>query len=269
MQGKIAKFLQAPMAVACALAAAPIASAAIPVLNGTCPGGIEVHADQGGPVYVNGRETSLKRFNDNYYEARDGRSGVTLSLSVAADGSPQLSYTGSNGSNGICQIGAPAPGDGPAAHAQHGGHHHHDDEDDGGGNLPAQVTCESEGKQQTSCEMNTRGAVVVDRQLSRSRCVEGQTWGLSPHAVWVSDGCRATFRNTSVRAPAPVRGGNGGGGPALAACDDRKGERGTLVTQLPVGDSYTEVIVDYADGRHLCMVTRDGAVSSLTPMRRR
>ena len=41
--------------------------AAIPLLNYTCPGKIEVHADQGGPVYINGKEAKLKVFNQNYY----------------------------------------------------------------------------------------------------------------------------------------------------------------------------------------------------------
>jgi len=36
--------------------------AAIPQLNYTCPGKIQVHADQGGPVYINGKEAKLKVF---------------------------------------------------------------------------------------------------------------------------------------------------------------------------------------------------------------
>jgi hypothetical protein len=42
----------------------------IPLFNATCPGGIEVHADEGGPVFFNGKETQLKKFNDNYYFTR-------------------------------------------------------------------------------------------------------------------------------------------------------------------------------------------------------
>ncbi len=55
----------------------------------------------------------------------------------------------------------------------------------------------------------------------------------------------------------------------MAACNARNGGNGRLVTQLPVGERYTEVIVDYDDGRQLCMVGNDGTVLSLTPMRRR
>ena len=180
--------LAASAGLACGLAMVPHAAADIPLLNGSCPGGIEVHADEGGPVYVNGRETRLKRFSDTYYEASDAPSGVTLSLSIAADGTPQMSYTGQGGRNGVCQLGNTEAG-GAASAPSHHRHHH---------------------------------------------------------------------------APAPAAGGS-----PLAACDARKGGQGRLVTQLPVGDTHTEVIVDYDDGRYLCMVTNEGEVSSLTALRRR
>ncbi|SHF00690.1 hypothetical protein SAMN02745157_1423 [Kaistia soli DSM 19436] len=78
------------------------ARADIPQVNATCPGGIEVHADQGGPIYINGKEAKLKVFNKNYYEARGG--GVTISLAINPDGSPDISYTRSGGGNGVCQL---------------------------------------------------------------------------------------------------------------------------------------------------------------------
>lgn len=78
------------------------AQAKIPLVNATCPGKIEVHADQGGPVYINGKEAKLKRFNDNYYEAKGG--GVTISLSINPDGSASVSYTGKHGANGVCEV---------------------------------------------------------------------------------------------------------------------------------------------------------------------
>ena len=87
-----------------ALLAPPPANAAIASFNGTCPGEIEVHADEGGPVFINGREITLRRFSDNYYEARDAKSGVTLSINRTPDGGTQMSYTGKNGVNGICSI---------------------------------------------------------------------------------------------------------------------------------------------------------------------
>jgi hypothetical protein len=84
------------------LLATGLAHAGIPMLNATCPGKIEVHADEGGPIYINGKEGQLKTFNDNYFEAKGA--GVTISLSINPDGSPAVSYTGKNRANGICEV---------------------------------------------------------------------------------------------------------------------------------------------------------------------
>ena len=244
-------------ALLCSAFAAP-AMAAVPFFNASCPGGLDVHADEGGPVYVQGREAALKRFNDRYFEARDAQSGVTLSITRSDDGMPQISYTGRGGANGICQVsagGEPAP-------SEHRDHRRHDDDNDAA--LPREVTCESTGQQQVSCDLNTRGNVEIVRQLSRTRCEEGKNWGLSRHSVWVNGGCRAVFRNvSSVTTPAPS------GDTALGACNVRKGAQGALVTQMPVGSDYQELIIDYPDGRFLCMMRNNGQVQSLTPVRRR
>jgi hypothetical protein len=84
------------------LLAAGWAQAAIPMFKATCPGKIEVHADEGGPIYINGKEGKLKTFNDNYFEAKGA--GVTISLSINPDGSAGVSYTGKNRANGICEV---------------------------------------------------------------------------------------------------------------------------------------------------------------------
>lgn len=84
------------------VSAAGIAHADIPLLNATCPGNIEVHADEGGPIYINGKEATLKKFNDNYFEAKG--SGITVSLTISPDGSPDVSYTGKNRANGVCEL---------------------------------------------------------------------------------------------------------------------------------------------------------------------
>ena len=85
-----------------ALMGASPALAKIPLVNATCPGKIDVHADEGGPVYINGKEAKLHVFNDNYYEAKGH--GVTISLSINPDGSAAVSYTGHGGANGICTV---------------------------------------------------------------------------------------------------------------------------------------------------------------------
>jgi hypothetical protein len=84
------------------LLATGLAHAGIPMFNATCPGKIEVHADQGGPIYINGKEGKFKKFNENYFEAKGA--GVTISLSINPDGSPAVSYTGKNRANGICEV---------------------------------------------------------------------------------------------------------------------------------------------------------------------
>lgn len=88
-----------------ACAATP-AMAAVPQLNVTCADGIEVHADEGGPVYIDGEEAQLEVFNDDYSEASIG--GTTISIAINTDGTAGVSYTGPGGANGIC---SPAAGD--------------------------------------------------------------------------------------------------------------------------------------------------------------
>ncbi|WP_095153813.1 hypothetical protein [Pseudomonas sp. Irchel 3E13] len=82
--------------------AAGFANAGIPLINATCPGNLEVHADEGGPIYINGKEAKLKKFSDSYFEAKG--SGVTVSLMIKPDGSPDLSYTGKGGVHGVCEL---------------------------------------------------------------------------------------------------------------------------------------------------------------------
>jgi hypothetical protein len=239
---------------------AGMAKGGIPMVNATCPGGLSIHADEGGPVYVDGRETTLKRFNDNYYEARDARSGVTLSISRTPDGGVQLSYSGRGGANGVCSISQ----HGQPARTSYASSYRDDSHSAG-----RDVTCESQDQRQTECDMDTQGDVRLVRQLSRARCVEGESWGLNRHSVWVKDGCRAEFRNESHGR----HGGNsyypssGQDAVLLGACNARARAQGNLVNRVPVGEDYMELIVDYPDGRFLCMVTNEGSVMSLKPVR--
>ena len=95
--------MRAALLAASLLVFAGAAEAGIPFLNATCPTNIEVHADEGGPIYINGKEAKLKVFNDSAYEAKHGH--VTISLTINPDGSPLMSYTRRGGANGICTIG--------------------------------------------------------------------------------------------------------------------------------------------------------------------
>ena len=56
------------------------------------------------------------------------------------------------------------------------------------------LRCESTDGQRNVCRFNTSGQLTLRRQLSKTDCVEGRTWGRSGgNAVWVSGGCRAEF----------------------------------------------------------------------------
>ncbi|BFM38679.1 hypothetical protein [Synechocystis sp. LKSZ1] len=81
--------------------------AAIPLFNATCPGKIEVHADQGGPIYINGKETKLIVKKSKYYEAKlpkGANSDIVISVAINPDDSVTVSYTGKKGANGICTV---------------------------------------------------------------------------------------------------------------------------------------------------------------------
>ncbi|UNK48546.1 hypothetical protein MNR01_12400 [Lysobacter sp. S4-A87] len=104
------KSLLVPAAIVASLLAFN-AQAKLPLINATCPGNLEVHVDQGGPVYVNGKEATLKVFNENAYEARDAATATTISITINPDGSPDVSYTGKNRAHGVCSLaGADAAG---------------------------------------------------------------------------------------------------------------------------------------------------------------
>ncbi len=58
---------------------------------------------------------------------------------------------------------------------------------------PQFMTCESLQDRRQYCPANTVYGVELSRQLSRSPCSEGYTWGYDRNAVWVDQGCRAEF----------------------------------------------------------------------------
>ena len=55
------------------------------------------------------------------------------------------------------------------------------------------LRCESVDGRERHCPADTRGGVRMVRQLSRSACEEGRSWGLDRAGVWVGQGCRAEF----------------------------------------------------------------------------
>lgn len=55
------------------------------------------------------------------------------------------------------------------------------------------VRCESRDGRPRMCPVETRGGVRLVRQLSRTPCIEGQSWGRNRDGIWVERGCRADF----------------------------------------------------------------------------
>lgn len=66
------------------------------------------------------------------------------------------------------------------------------------------VTCESKNNQGAECKVSG-GPVVLVRQLSRTPCVEGDTWGFirETNSIYVARGCRAEFRVGYGPEPSP------------------------------------------------------------------
>ncbi len=106
------------------------------------------------------------------------------------------------------------------------------------------IRCESQSGRYEYCRTGTRGYVRLDRQHSRTRCVEYDTWGASGDGsgIWVRDGCRATFVVES-RSPGFSGGGYGWWGKRSFVCKsdgfqhkscsvNRRGREVRLVRQL-------------------------------------
>lgn len=55
------------------------------------------------------------------------------------------------------------------------------------------VRCASDDGRYNRCALPGRGRAQLVRQLSRSACIEGQSWGADRGSVWVAQGCRGEF----------------------------------------------------------------------------
>lgn len=63
----------------------------------------------------------------------------------------------------------------------------------GGREAARTVRCESADNRSRFCQANTRGGVRLVRQISRTPCIEGRTWGVQRGGIWVDQGCRGEF----------------------------------------------------------------------------
>ena len=137
--------------------------------------------------------------------------------------------------------------------------------DDAYRDLPTGVTCESENERRKECAMDTRGDVRVVKQLSKTKCVEGENWGLSKHSIWVDGGCRAKFE---------LQGGgaherSGPPSSAVRACNAVDDRYGKVVSSTPLKAGAWEIILDYDDGNYVCNVEDNGRVTYFEKLHRR
>ena len=57
------------------------------------------------------------------------------------------------------------------------------------------ITCKSESFAYQYCRVGRRrGRIRLERQLSDTRCVRGDNWGMERNGIWVDRGCAADFR---------------------------------------------------------------------------
>lgn len=155
---------------------------------------------------------------------------------------------------------------------------------------PNQVTCESIEGRRVECGMNTRGVVLVIRQLSRTKCVENTNWGLNRSSIWVSGGCRGVFAlegAQGARTPNPygddqrnadaqersedAQYQSSGSAPtkAIDACNEYAGQSrdGILVSENVLRPGNWEIVLRFDTDRFVCNVTSGGKVTSFEEIR--
>jgi len=87
------------------------------------------------------------------------------------------------------------------------------------------VVCESVKNRTQYCQMDTRRGVVLINQLSRSACIEGETWGVDRRGLWVTQGCRAEFQAARSIAPGPSRRLRDDRQGVLVVCESRSSDQ--------------------------------------------
>lgn len=55
------------------------------------------------------------------------------------------------------------------------------------------ITCNSQDNRRQTCRVDRWADAELVRQISDTRCVRNRNWGFQRGAVWVDNGCRATF----------------------------------------------------------------------------
>ena len=86
------------------LLASAAGATSIPMFNATCGESVDVHADEGGPIYIDGDPVTTKQIGDSSYEAT--HNGTTVSVEVFPDSSLEIRYSDPEGNHGLCRAGA-------------------------------------------------------------------------------------------------------------------------------------------------------------------
>jgi hypothetical protein len=110
--GRRATYAAGALALALFWLAGP-AEARVPPFSASCPGRIDVQADNGGRIFINGQPARVRAFDDRSYEARLGR--IAVSVVVGPGGRLDVSSR-MRGPDAVCRVRAPRvepPRDGP------------------------------------------------------------------------------------------------------------------------------------------------------------
>ncbi|MCE3004389.1 MAG: DUF3011 domain-containing protein [Xanthomonadaceae bacterium] len=110
------------------------------------------------------------------------------------------------------------------------------------------VRCESRDFRDNYCPVNTRGGVRLLRQISRSDCWEGETWGYDRRGIWVTQGCAAEFEVGGARGGyddgyGRGRGGDWDDGYGRGRYDDDRGAQRILCESRDFRYNYCPVRV--------------------------
>ncbi|WP_267269876.1 hypothetical protein [Pseudomonas protegens] len=74
---------------------------AVPLFNVSCPGNLAVSADQGGPIYINGKVIKSRAVDDRHFQVKTPETNLTIS--VEDDDSVSVKYSDKHGASGLCE----------------------------------------------------------------------------------------------------------------------------------------------------------------------
>ncbi len=94
--------------------------------------------------------------------------------------------------------------------------------------------CESKGNRLARCKIGNVTNVRITRQLSKSPCFRGSSWGHDANGIWVNNGCRAIFAADKVTASTGGSGGSAGSANKGGRIVSRSGKNKIIVECISV-----------------------------------